>query len=135
MASRQDVQKRRVWAERLGRYRSSGLTVARFCASEARVGTHVLLLVEAENRLGLDCGGPRVRRAVRWVAVVNRRVGSYLAAGTAPPAAGAFSFQRGGRGLGSRGLPGRDSLPGKLRTAVRAAERSDAFQEVVVATR
>ena len=34
MASRQDLEKRRLWAERLRRYRSSGLTVARFCASE-----------------------------------------------------------------------------------------------------
>jgi hypothetical protein len=34
MASRGDVDKRRLWAERLGRYRASGLTVARFCARE-----------------------------------------------------------------------------------------------------
>ena len=34
MTSRQDVQKERVWAERLGRYRASGLTVVRFCARE-----------------------------------------------------------------------------------------------------
>ena len=34
MTSRQDVQKRLVWAERLERYRLSGLTVAGFCESE-----------------------------------------------------------------------------------------------------
>jgi hypothetical protein len=34
MASRQDLEKRRSWAERLRRYRASGLTVACFCASE-----------------------------------------------------------------------------------------------------
>jgi hypothetical protein len=34
MKHRGDVQKRREWAERLGRFRSSGMTVARFCASE-----------------------------------------------------------------------------------------------------
>ena len=34
MRSRQDVQKRRTWEVRLGRFRMSGLTVARFCAQE-----------------------------------------------------------------------------------------------------
>jgi hypothetical protein len=34
MKYRGDVQKRREWAERLGRFRASGMTVARFCASE-----------------------------------------------------------------------------------------------------
>jgi hypothetical protein len=34
MTSRQDVQKRLVWKQRLGRYRQSGLTVAGFCESE-----------------------------------------------------------------------------------------------------
>jgi hypothetical protein len=34
MRSRQDVQKRRAWEVRLGRFRASGLTVARFCAQE-----------------------------------------------------------------------------------------------------
>jgi hypothetical protein len=39
MASRQDVQKRRAWEVRFGRFRASGLTVARFCQQE-RVSTH-----------------------------------------------------------------------------------------------
>jgi hypothetical protein len=34
MTSRQDLQKRRVWAVRLRRCRASGLTVARFCKQE-----------------------------------------------------------------------------------------------------
>lgn len=34
MASRQDVQKRRTWEVRFGRFRASGLTVARFCEQE-----------------------------------------------------------------------------------------------------
>ena len=34
MKYRGDVQKRREWMERLGRFRASGMTVARFCASE-----------------------------------------------------------------------------------------------------
>ena len=34
MASRQDVQKCRVWEVRFGRFRASGLTGARFCAQE-----------------------------------------------------------------------------------------------------
>ena len=39
MASRQDVQKRRAWERRFQRFRTSGLTVARFCQQE-RVSTH-----------------------------------------------------------------------------------------------
>ena len=34
MASRENEQKRSEWAERLARYRASGLTVARFCVQE-----------------------------------------------------------------------------------------------------
>jgi len=34
MSQRLDVQKQRQWEERLGRYRSGGLTVERFCAEE-----------------------------------------------------------------------------------------------------
>ena len=34
MTSRQDVQKRGAWKARLERFRTSGLTVARFCAQE-----------------------------------------------------------------------------------------------------
>jgi hypothetical protein len=34
MRSRQDIQKRQAWEVRLGRFRASGLTVARFCAQE-----------------------------------------------------------------------------------------------------
>ena len=39
MVNRQDVQKRRAWEVRFGRFRASGLTVARFCEQE-RVSTH-----------------------------------------------------------------------------------------------
>ena len=39
MASRMDVQKRRAWEGRLGRYQASGLTVTRFCEQE-RVSVH-----------------------------------------------------------------------------------------------
>ena len=34
MVSRQDVQKRRAWEVRFGRFRAGGLTVARFCEQE-----------------------------------------------------------------------------------------------------
>ena len=34
MASGPDVQKRQAWANRIGRFRMSGLTVARFCQQE-----------------------------------------------------------------------------------------------------
>ena len=39
MVSGQDAQKRRAWEVRFGRFRASGLTVARFCEQE-RVSTH-----------------------------------------------------------------------------------------------
>jgi hypothetical protein len=39
MVSRQDVEKRRAWEVRFGRFRASGLTVARFCERE-RVSAH-----------------------------------------------------------------------------------------------
>ena len=39
MSQRLDVQKQRQWEERFGRYRSGGMTVARFCAKE-RVSPH-----------------------------------------------------------------------------------------------
>ena len=35
MTRRLDVEKRREWEERFERFRASGLTVARFCASES----------------------------------------------------------------------------------------------------
>jgi hypothetical protein len=34
MVSRQDVEKRRAWEVRFGRFRASGLTIARFCEQE-----------------------------------------------------------------------------------------------------
>ena len=48
-----DAQKRRAWETRFARYRAGGLSVARFCGQERRVGEHLLLLGETtENGLG-----------------------------------------------------------------------------------
>ena len=53
MVSSGDAQKRQAWETRFARYRASGLSVARFCGQETRVGEHVLLLDEkTENGLG-----------------------------------------------------------------------------------
>ena len=132
MRSRQDVQKRRVWAERLGRYRSSGQTVARFCASEG-LSVHTFFywskrIAAASTAAGLsspsDATGRRREPAGR----------SYLAAGTAPPALVRFHFN----------TAVEVSVPVDCLDAIRClasfvqssrTERSDAFQEVVVATR
>lgn len=60
MASRQDVQKRRVWEVRFGRFRASGLTVARFCEQE-RVSTHTFYYWA--KRVGLNSARPSTSAA------------------------------------------------------------------------
>ena len=66
MASRQDVQKRRVWEARLERFRTSGLTVARFCAQEG-VSAHTFYYwarrVAAASTLGRTCSSQRAGSA------------------------------------------------------------------------
>ena len=133
MRSRQDVQKRRVWAERLGRYRSSGQTVARFCASEG-LSVHTFFywskrIAAASTAAGLSSPSDATGRRREPAG------GSYLAAGTAPPALVRFHFN----------AAVEVSVPVDCLDAIRClasfvqssrVERSDAtFQEVVVATR
>jgi hypothetical protein len=129
MTIRQDVQKRAVWAERLGRYRQSGLTVAGFCESEhvsvntfyywaKRVGTGSTV---ASSHPRSDPAEPR-REPVRH---------THLAGGTALVR---FYFS----------AAVEVSVPADCLDAIRClaqcvqhpqAECSGAFQEVVVATR
>lgn len=132
MASRQDLEKRRLWAERLGRYRSSGLTVARFCASEG-VTVHTFFYWSKRIAAGSTTAG----LSARSDATDRRREPagrSYLAAGTAPPALVRFHFN----------TAVEVSVPVDCLDAIRCLascvqssrrEHSDAFQEVVVATR
>ena len=134
MASRQDLEKRRLWAERLGRYRSSGLTVARFCASEGVTVHTFFLLARSEFAAA---GSTTAGLSARSDATDRRREPagrSYLAAGTAQPALVRFHFN----------TAVEVSVPVDCLDAIRCLascvqssrrEHSDAFQEVVVATR
>lgn len=137
MASRQDLEKRRLWAERLGRYRSSGLTVARFCASE---GVSVHTFFYWSKRIAADSTATDSTTAglsARSDARDRRREPagrSYLAAGTAPPALVRFHFS----------TAVEVSVPADCLDAIRClascvqssrTECSDAFQEVVIAVR
>jgi len=62
MTSRRDVQKRQVWEARLGRFRASGLTVARFCEQE-RVPVHAFYYWS--RRVGATPQRPAARHAGR----------------------------------------------------------------------
>ena len=112
MVGRQDVEKRRLWEVRFGRFRTSGLTVCRFCEQERCFVAHVLLLGEADRiDLGQDVSG---------------EVGQGIAAGSPVREAethggrdfehrpGAFPLECGGGGVGAGRLPGRDSLSGRV---------------------
>ncbi len=130
MTSRQDVQKRRVWAERLGRYRASGLTVARFCASE-RVSVNSFYYWA--KRVSTDASV--VPLNVRRTQLEREPVGhARVAVGTVPSALVRFHFN----------AAVEVSVPADCLDAIRClaqcvqysqAARSDAFQEVVVAKR
>jgi hypothetical protein len=127
MRSRQDVQKRRVWAERLRRHRSSGLTVARFCASEG-VSVHTFFYWSKRIAAGSSSRSDATDRR-------REPAGhSYLAAGTAPPALVRFHFN----------TAVEVSVPADCLDAIRCLasclqnsrdDRCETFQEVVVATR
>ncbi len=62
MTSQRDVQKRQIWEVRLGRFRASGLTVARFCEQE-RVPVHAFYYWS--RRIGAAFKTPAARHAGR----------------------------------------------------------------------
>lgn len=132
MTGRQHVEKQRLWTERLGRYRTSGLTVARFCARE-RVSLNTFYrwakLIGADSPTAssspqIDATGLRCKSAGR----------AHAAAETAQPAVVRFHFN----------AAVEVSVPADCLDAIRClaqcvqharAEHGGAFQEVVVATR
>jgi len=130
--SRPDVQKRREWAERLVRYRVSGLTVAGFCARE-RVSVKTFYYWAR----CIGTGSTAVSSSPRSDAAEFRRQPAGhadMAARTAEPALVRFHFN----------AAIEISVPADCLDAIRClaqcvqqlrAERSGAFQEVVVATR
>jgi hypothetical protein len=60
MMSRQDVQKRQAWEVRLRQYRTSGMTVARFCEQE---GVPVHRFYYWSKRIGSDSGTRSLSRS------------------------------------------------------------------------
>ena len=135
MSSRQDVQKRRVWAERLERFRASGLSVSRFCASQ-RVSVNTFyywakcLRADATLAVARTPSSPR-RKAARGHEPARH---IHAAAGTAQPALVRFQFNEAVE----------ISVPADCLEAIRClaqcaqqarVESARAFQEVVVARR
>jgi len=132
MTRRQDVQKGRVWAERLGRYRASGLTVARFCARE-RVSMPTFYYWSKRIAAGSAAASSSSRSEpteIRREPAGHARA----AVGLAPPALVRFHFN----------AAVEISVPADCLDAIRCvaqclqharAEGAGAFQEVLVATR
>lgn len=138
MSSRQDVQKRRVWAERLERFRTSGLTVARFCASQ-RVSVNTFYYWASRLRADSTAAGlpkpPPSRPRGEAAELGHERVReAHAAAGTAQRALVRFQFNEAVE----------ISVPADCLEAIRClaqcaqqarVESARAFQEVVVARR
>jgi len=129
MVNRQDIQKRRAWEVRFGRFRASGLTVARFCEQE-RVSTHTFYYWA--KRVGLNSARPSTSAAAN---PPRRSRPSVKPAATAGRIANAalvrFSWNAGVE----------VSVPADCLSAIRClaeclqhphTERPDAFQELVV---
>jgi hypothetical protein len=137
MASRQDVQKRRVWAERLKTYRSSGLSVARFCAGQ-RVSVNTFYYWASRLRTdSTAAGSTRTPSRLRSKAAERGHEPArqaHAAAGTVQPALVRFQFNEAVE----------VSVPADCLEAIRClaqcvqharAASAGAFQEVVVARR
>ena len=126
MASRQDVQKRRVWEARLERFRTSGLTVARFCAQE---GVSANTFYYWARRVAGASSSVRTFASQRAGGAERGRL--LRAGGNGPAALVRFQLQ----------AAVEVSVPADCLDAIRClaeclaqgpAERSAAFQEVVV---
>jgi hypothetical protein len=132
MTSLRGVVIRRGWEERLGRYRASGLTVARFCANE---GVSVNTFYYWARRVGT--GSPRTAPIRRNAASGHGREQTsraHVASGTSNPAVVRFHFN----------AAVEVSVPAHCVDAIRCLaeciqqsrrEHSDAFREVVVGPR
>jgi len=153
MASRLDVQKRRAWEGRLGRYQASGLTVTRFCERE-RVSTHAFYYWA--KRIGSKRVGSRSdKRSAKHVAtavVSGKRSAKHVAGFTRPvtrmaTAVGSANSNSNRAWVHFRWDAAMEvSVPADCLDAIRClaeclwhtpierdtAEHTDAFQEVVV---
>ena len=131
MASRQDVQKRQAWEVRFGRFRASGLTVARFCEQE-RVSAHTFYYWARR------VGWASVRTSSSTSDSASRRGRQFV---KHTPTAAGISNAALVRFYCCTGV--RVSVPAGCLDAIRClaeclqlarVERSDAFQEVVVSS-
>jgi hypothetical protein len=129
MVGGQDVQKRRAWEVRFGRFRASGLTVSRFCEQEG-VSAHAFYYwakrVESTS-VGMPAKRPgkasrRGRQCMKHVSTADDNANTPLVC---------FRWN----------ATGEVSVPADCLDAIRClaecfqhaqADRSDAFQEVVV---
>jgi hypothetical protein len=131
MASRQDVQKRRAWEVRFGRFRASGLTVVRFCEQE-RVSAHTFYYWAKRVGWGL------ARTPSSTSGSVSRRgrqsaKDTPTAAGISSDALVRFDCDTGVKVSVPAGCL--DAIRCLAECLRRAKEgRSDAFQEVVVSS-
>jgi hypothetical protein len=129
MVSRQDVEKRRAWEVRFERFRTSGLSVARFCEQE-RVSVHTFYYwakrvgPNSARRSASAVGNPprRSRPSVKLAATTGKIANAVLVR---------FSWNSGVE----------VSVPADCLSAIRClveclqhthTERPDAFQELVV---
>jgi hypothetical protein len=131
MASRQDIQKRRAWEVRFGRFRASGLTVAQFCERE-RVSPHTFYywakrVGSASAKASTTTSGRASRRGRQSVQHTPAATGISKVALVRFYCRGAVEV----------------SVPADCLEAIRClaeclrharVERSDAFQEVVVSS-
>jgi len=131
MVSRQDVAKRRAWEVRFGRFRASGLSVARFCEQE-RVSVNTFYYWA--KRVGSSSARPSSSGAGKTPRRSRPSVKpTATAGGVANAALVRFSWNAGVEVL----VPA-DCL-GVIRCLAEClqhtrAERPDAFQELVVRT-
>jgi hypothetical protein len=136
MSSCQDVQKRRIWAERLERFRASGLSVSRFCASQ-RVSVNTFYYwakrLRADSTLAVARTPSSPRRRAAELGQ-ERTPHLQAAAGTAHSALVRFQFNEAVE----------ICVPADCLEAIRClaqcaqqarVESARAFQEVVVARR
>ena len=136
MSSRQDVQKRRVWAERLERFRASGVSVSRFCASQ-RVSVNTFYYWAKRLRADSTLAVARIPSSPRRKAgELGHEAARHMhaTAGTAQSALVRFRFNEAVE----------ISVPAECLEAIRClaqcaqqarVESARAFQEVVVARR
>ena len=128
MVGGQDVQKRRTWEMRLGRFRASGLTVARFCEQEG-VSPHTFFYWS--KRVAITSAGTSARSSK---ASPVRQVGKQVptVGGNSNAAVVRFSWNAVEVSVPAECLEAIRCLAECFHSQHAQTERGDAFQEVVV---